>query len=79
MALNSALNRRCKKAVQMVTYAPYFISTVVMVGMLFQFLSPRIGFVNDISAAVGFERVMFLSEPTLFSRDCLPLGRHDVR
>ena len=67
LALNSALNRRFKKTVQMVTYAPYFISTVVMVGMMFQFLSPRIGFVNDIIAAFGFERMMFLSEPTLFS------------
>ena len=67
LALNSSLNRRFKKTVQMVTYAPYFISTVVMVGMLFQFLSPRIGFVNDILALLGFERVMFLSEPALFS------------
>ena len=67
LALNSTLNRRVKKTVQMVTYAPYFISTVVMVGMLFQFLSPRIGFVNDILAVLGFERLMFLSEPALFS------------
>ena len=67
VALNCSLNRRFKKSVQMVTYAPYFISTVVMVGMLIQFLSPRIGFVNDIIAAIGFERVMFLSEPALFS------------
>ena len=67
LALNSTLNRRVKKTVQMVTYAPYFISTVVMVGMLFQFLSPRIGFVNDILAVLGFERMMFLSEPALFS------------
>ena len=67
LALNSALNRRFKKTVQMITYAPYFISTVVMVGMLFQFLSLRIGFVNDFLAALGFERVMFLSEPALFS------------
>ena len=67
VALNCSLNRRFKKTVQMVTYAPYFISTVVMVGMLIQFLSPRIGFVNDIIAAIGFERVRFLSEPALFS------------
>ena len=67
LALNSALGRRFKKSVQMVSYAPYFISTVVMVGMLIQFLSPRIGFVNDIIAALGFERVLFLSEPALFS------------
>ncbi len=45
----------------------YIPSTVVMVGMLFQFLSPRIGFVNDILAVLGFERMMFLSEPALFS------------
>lgn len=67
VALNCALNRRFKKTVQMVTYAPYFISTVVMVGMMFQFLSTRIGFVNHALAALGFERVMFMSEPALFS------------
>ena len=67
LALNSALGRRFRKTVQMVTYAPYFISTVVMVGMIFQFLSPKIGFVNDIIAALGFERVLFIAEPTLFS------------
>jgi len=37
-----------KKTVQMVTFAPYFISTVVMVGMLLQVLAPRGGFVNNI-------------------------------
>jgi putative aldouronate transport system permease protein len=45
VALNEARNKFFKKTVQMVTYAPYFISTVVMVGMLFQILDPQIGIV----------------------------------
>jgi putative aldouronate transport system permease protein len=45
VALNEARNKFFKKTVQMVTYAPYFISTVVMVGMLFQVLDPQIGIV----------------------------------
>ena len=43
LALNSMLNERYKKTIQLVTYAPYFISTTVMVGMLIAILNPRTG------------------------------------
>ena len=43
MALNNSQARRFKKSVQLVTYAPHFISTVVMCGMIIQFLSPNVG------------------------------------
>jgi len=42
IGVNELKNRVLKKSVQMVTYAPYFISTVVMVGMIFQILEPRV-------------------------------------
>ncbi len=60
LLLNQAVNRRFKAAVQTVTYAPHFISTVVLVGMLFVFLSPRSGLVNMALAALGGEPVFFL-------------------
>ncbi|QOV20346.1 sugar ABC transporter permease [Blautia liquoris] len=41
--LNSMLGKRYKKIIQTVTYIPYFISIVVMVGLLFQLLNNRIG------------------------------------
>lgn len=46
--LNSMLGKRYKKIVQTVTYVPYFISTVVMVGLLYQVLDYRNGFYGSI-------------------------------
>lgn len=43
IALNEARSKLWKKSVQMITYAPYFISTVVMVAILMQFLDPSMG------------------------------------
>ena len=42
-----------KKTVQMVTYAPHFISTVVMVGIINKVLQARIGLVNVVLALIG--------------------------
>lgn len=43
LALNVLRSRRYKMTVQMITYMPHFISTVVLVGMLIAILNPRIG------------------------------------
>jgi len=43
LMLNTVRNERFKKTVQTVTYIPYFLSTVVVVGMLVQFLNPITG------------------------------------
>lgn len=43
LLLNAMLGKRYKKIVQTVSYIPYFISTVVMVGLLFQILNNRSG------------------------------------
>lgn len=67
LALNNAFSARFKKIVQMCTYAPHFISTVVMVGMLVQFLSINAGFVNKIIQAFGLEPILFMGRPDLFS------------
>ena len=55
-----------KKLVQMVSYAPYFISTVVMCGIILQFLAPRTGLVNLIVMALGGESVDYMGKPELF-------------
>lgn len=49
-----------KKSVQMITYAPYFISTVVLVGMMYQFFSPKLGVVNNLIRVVGGSPVLFM-------------------
>ncbi|MBU5348268.1 ABC transporter permease [Paenibacillus lautus] len=66
LALNEVKSARFKKTVQMVTYAPYFISTVVMVSIIMLFLSPRLGIVNTITGELGFEAVNYLGEPGMF-------------
>ena len=50
----------------MVTYAPYFISTVVMVAILFQLLDPRIGIINRLLELMGLETVNFMGEASWF-------------
>jgi putative aldouronate transport system permease protein len=67
LALNNMQNLAYKKTVQMVTYAPYFISTVVMVGMILQFLSPKFGIINQVVELFGFQPILFMSEPNYFS------------
>jgi ABC-type polysaccharide transport system permease subunit len=54
-----------KKTVQMITYAPYFLSTVVIVGILTQILSMN-GILNALIASFGGERVSFLGDAGLF-------------
>ncbi len=53
LMVNSVKNTRFRKLTQTVTYMPHFISTVVLVGMLSSFLSPRSGFLNQLIAALG--------------------------
>jgi putative aldouronate transport system permease protein len=65
--MNTLVSVRYKKVVQTVTYAPHFISTVVIVGMLSVMLSPTTGVVNGIIKYFGGEAVFFLGKPSLFS------------
>ena len=62
LALNSIRREWFKKTVQLVSYAPHFISTVVIVGMLFQFVATE-GFFNQILGLFGVEPVAFMGEP----------------
>jgi putative aldouronate transport system permease protein len=66
LALNEVQNARFKKLVQTVTYAPYFISTVIMVSIIILFLSPNAGIVNNIFGLFGLEPINFLGNPTYF-------------
>lgn len=53
LALNEAMSPKFKKVVQTVTFAPYFISTVVMVSLVMQFLDPHSGFLTKILENFG--------------------------
>ncbi len=66
LLLNESRNVRLKKAVQTLTYAPYFISTVVMVSMLSMFLSPSVGIVNRIIGFFGGTPYDFMGSAKAF-------------
>lgn len=56
-----------KKFVQTVTYAPHFISTVVVIGMLNVFLAPSNGVVNSVIQLLGGTPKFFMGDPELFA------------
>ena len=66
LLMNMVRRTGFKKTVQLVTYAPHFISTVVIVGMLNVFLSKNFGLANHLIAALGGRRLFFLGEPDWF-------------
>ncbi|PYI56646.1 ABC transporter permease [Paenibacillus flagellatus] len=66
LALNEIRHGLFKKSVQLVTYAPYFISTVIMVSILIVNLSPHVGLLANVMKAFGLEPVDFMGKPELF-------------
>lgn len=66
LLINEITNLRFKKTVQMVTYAPYFLSTVVICSMLILFLDKDTGLFNNIRAFFGADRVEFLTTAGCF-------------
>lgn len=64
--INEVHHTKFKKTVQMVTYAPYFISSVVLCGMVIMFLSKDRGLINHIIALFGGERKEFMMMPQCF-------------
>lgn len=66
LSLNQLQTGLFKRTVQMVSYAPYFISTVVMVGLILQFLDLRRGPVNLLLQAMGLPAVHFMGSADMF-------------
>ncbi|MEK5166471.1 ABC transporter permease subunit [Paenibacillus sp. FSL R5-0527] len=65
LMLNQIRRAGVKKNIQLFLYAPNFISVVVVVGMLFIFLSPT-GPVNQLFVWFTDEPIMFMSRPEYF-------------
>lgn len=65
LSLNQVLNEKIKKKLQLILYAPNFISVVVIVGMLFLFLSAN-GPINAIVQKLTGNPIMFMSSPDYF-------------
>lgn len=65
LALNYAFNRHFGKTVQMVTYMPYFISTVLVVSIITRLLSLA-GPVNNLISKMGGDKILFIGKPEYF-------------
>ncbi|MBA9086794.1 putative aldouronate transport system permease protein [Fontibacillus solani] len=65
LMLNQVRRAGMKKNIQLFLYAPNFISVVVVVGMLFIFLSPT-GPINQLFTSITGEPIMFMSRPEYF-------------
>lgn len=66
LAFNEIRSERMKKAVQTISYAPHFISVVVMVGVLNLFFSQSNGLINKILVDLGMEKIPFLTSSHTF-------------
>lgn len=66
LMLNYLPSARYRRTIQMVSYAPHFISTVVMVGIILQFLDKNAGVINHLIAAVGGEPTNFMAKREYF-------------
>lgn len=65
--LNEVRHLRFKKLVQTVSYMPRFISTVVVIAIMSELLSPSTGLVNKFLHDVfGKEPIYFMNEPQYF-------------
>ena len=67
LMLNAMLGKRYKKIIQTVTYLPYFISTVIMVGIVLAVLNERTGLYGALSMALfGKTPPSLISNATAF-------------
>lgn len=64
--LNQIKGPKIKRFIQTSIYVPYFISTVVLAGMLYIFLSPTSGIFNILRQALGMKAVDFMSDAKAF-------------
>ena len=64
--LNQIKGPKIKRFIQTSIYVPYFLSTVVLAGMLYIFLSPTSGIFNILRQALGMKAVDFMSDAKAF-------------
>lgn len=69
LLISELKNLHFKKTVQIVTFAPHFLSITVVVGMMNLLCATQTGLINNMLAKIGLDRVAFLTE----SRYFLPL------
>lgn len=66
LLLNEITKSWYKKAVQTITFLPYFLSWVILGGILLEIFSPRTGAVNNLLGVFGVEPIYFFGLPKAF-------------
>lgn len=66
LILNDVKSVRFKKLAQTVSYMPHFLSTVVVVGLFYMFLSPNTGPVQKLIVALGGAKGDFFAQAKYF-------------
>lgn len=66
LLINEIRVNRFKLLLQNITYAPHFISTVVMVSMIMIVLNPSYGIGNSVLAVFGMEPIYFMTKVEWF-------------
>ena len=66
LVFNELKSPKLKKAVQTISYAPHFISVVVLVGILNLFFNQGNGLINVFLDKMGFEKFGFLTSSAAF-------------
>ena len=61
LIVNEIRSERLKNSLKTVTYAPHFVSTIVVVGMMMSMCSPSTGIINIVAVKMGlFEDALYL-------------------
>jgi len=66
LLLNEVSNKKYKKSIQTIIYLPFFLSWVVLGGIIKDILSPSTGIVNLFLGLFGIESIYFIANPTAF-------------
>ncbi|SDE11837.1 putative aldouronate transport system permease protein [Paenibacillus sp. UNCCL117] len=66
LAFNEIHSRWFKKAIQTITYGPYFLSWVIVYGLVFSFLAPGSGLVTNWVRDMGWGQLEILTSEALF-------------
>lgn len=66
LLLNEVRRKNLKRVIQTVSYLPHFISLVVMVGIMSNFLSPSDGIINQLLVKLGEKPINFMGESAWF-------------
>jgi putative aldouronate transport system permease protein len=74
LLLNEIKNKLFKKITQTMTYLPHFISSVIIVGIITNLLSPSIGLVNILLQKLGGESIYFMIKPEWFRLIYISMG-----